>query len=212
MTRQRRERDNDIFSPDEVGWQNMSGWDSENGTALITGSISFTPEFLELLLEEFDNDNPRVVDKYNDGCIKVQFALREPNGNTDYSGNVYVAKEQQKSRGQRGSRRRRDDDDEDEAPKSNSRGRTRTSARDTGKALSLGGNRKKKPASQSNRTSTQKDTQKTTDSGNGTRQSRNGNGGTSRSEGKASGTNGQNSKQPRSSQTQSEQRRTRPRG
>ena len=193
--RREREKSDDIFSPENVGWQNIQGWDSDRGDVLINGTISLTIDFLELLIKEWEADNPQVVDTYaKQDAVKLNFSLREPKSNSfDYSGNIYVAKPKEGS--SRRKRRRRDEEDNEEPPK-----------KSRSQRASKQGGREEKPASRQSRTTSRTGSQKTTETGSGSKKLRNGSGGTSRSEGKATGTRSASSKTSRT-----EERRTRPR-
>lgn len=76
-------------------YQNMTGWEGE-GDVLLNGTIVFTPEFLEEVLERYDDQDPDVTDDHT-GNIKLRFSLRESEyDNVDAFGSVYIGTAQKK--------------------------------------------------------------------------------------------------------------------
>lgn len=94
-------------------YQNIKGWYKDRGDYVITGLISFTPEFLEELLTRFDEGDDAVIDDYreDDVRVKVLFTLREGDRDDVY-GSVFIAEP-------------RDDDDDDDDDTSRKKRRSR---------------------------------------------------------------------------------------
>lgn len=118
-------------------------WDKNEDGSWISGILKVTPEFLEELIEAYDNGDPDVVDEYNDevtGYIKVSLNLNlQDSGNVDYLGNLQRMTDKgkkKKSRSARPSGRRNEVDPdeidfEDEPPR-----RSRSSSRSSGSSRS----------------------------------------------------------------------------
>lgn len=93
----------------ETAYQNIVAWD---GDGYISGVIKFTPEFLEELLDRFDEGDELVYEEYKgDERIVVSFSLNESDYDSiDWYGNVRI-KEPKKKKTKRRSRSRYDDGD-----------------------------------------------------------------------------------------------------
>jgi hypothetical protein len=77
-------------------YQNVTLWEGDDYFA--SGNIVFTPEFLEDLLNKFDDGDENVIDEFSGG-IKVRITIRESEYDTvDYYGNVYLSDGEKKKK------------------------------------------------------------------------------------------------------------------
>lgn len=80
----------------EFGWQNISLWNSKTGNSAMSGRITFTPEFLDNLLEMVESEEVELDDR---GYIVLSVTLRENDNATRNApvllGSIWVAEPQE---------------------------------------------------------------------------------------------------------------------
>lgn len=98
--------------PKKTPLQKVTLWEGDDDI-FANGTVCFTPEFLESILDAYDADDPDVVDDYDDNFIKLRITLRESEyDGVAYFGTVYRSEPKEggrkKKRGRAGGKRTRE--------------------------------------------------------------------------------------------------------
>ena len=93
----------------------VTGWYKDDDEISLVFKV--TPDFLEEILELYEDGDEGVVDEYDDGYARILMYLIPNTGrsNTDLLGSAFIGEPEKRSRGRgrkKNSRRSRDEDDE----------------------------------------------------------------------------------------------------